>query len=91
MSPTLAGEFFTSELLRKLYVFNAGEQRNTWALLSTGFSRQEDWSGLPFPSPGDLTDPGIKPKSPALAGGFFTTEPFFFLTENFHTIFRFTA
>ena len=36
------------------------------------FSRQEYWSGLPFPSPGDLTDPGIKPASPALAGGFFT-------------------
>ena len=30
------------------------------------FSRQEYWSGLPFPSPGDLTDPGIKPRSPAL-------------------------
>ena len=31
-----------------------------------GFSRQEYWSGLPFPSPGDLPDPGIKPRSPAL-------------------------
>ena len=31
-----------------------------------GFSRQEYWSGLPFPSPGDLSDPGIKPGSPAL-------------------------
>ena len=43
-----------------------------------GFSRQEYWSGLPFPSPGDLPDPGIEPTSPvasALAGGFFTTEP----------------
>ena len=40
-----------------------------------GFSRQEFWSGLPFPSPGDLPDPGIEPVSPALAGGFFTTEP----------------
>ena len=42
------------------------------------FSRQEYWSGLPFPTPGDLSNPGIKPKSsvsPALAGGFFTTEP----------------
>ena len=41
------------------------------------FSRQEYWSGLPFP-PGDLPDPGIEPMSlvsPALAGGFFTTEP----------------
>ena len=43
--------------------------------LSMGFSRQEYWSGLPFPPPGDLPDPGIKPASPALAGAFFTTEP----------------
>ena len=43
-----------------------------------GFFRQECWSGLPFPSPGDLPDPGIKPVSPAssaFAGKFFTTEP----------------
>ena len=40
-----------------------------------GFSRQEYWSGLPFPSPGDLRDPGIEPESPALADGFFTSEP----------------
>ena len=48
------------------------------ALLSTEFSRQEYWSGLPCPSPGDLPDPGIEhvfPVSPELAGGFFTTEP----------------
>ena len=45
------------------------------ALLSMGFPRQEYWSGLPFPSPGDLPDPGIEPVtlvSPALAGGFLT-------------------
>ena len=42
---------------------------------SMGFSRQEYWSGLPFPSPQDLPNPGIKPMSPALAGRFFTTEP----------------
>ena len=35
------------------------------AFLSMGFSRQEYWSGLPFPSPGDLPDPGIEPGSPA--------------------------
>ena len=34
--------------------------------LSMGFSRQEYWSGLPFPSPGDLPNPGIEPESPAL-------------------------
>ena len=39
------------------------------------FSSQEYWSGLPFPSPGDLPDPGIEPASPAFAGRFFTTEP----------------
>ena len=43
--------------------------------LSVGFSRQEYWSGLAFPSPGDLPDPGIEPVSPALTGSFFTTEP----------------
>ena len=40
-----------------------------------GFSREEYWSGWPFPSPGDLPYPGIEPMSPALAGGCFTTEP----------------
>ena len=40
---------------------------------SMGFPRQEHWSGLLFPSPGDLPDPGTEPASPALAGGFFTT------------------
>ena len=39
------------------------------------FSRQEYWNGLPFPSPGDVPDPGIKLVSSALAGRFFTTEP----------------
>ena len=44
--------------------------------LSMGYVRQEYWSGLPFLSPGDFPDPGVKPTSiasPALAGGFFTT------------------
>ena len=51
------------------------------APLSTEFSRQEYWSQLPFPPPGDFPDPGIEPESPmspALAGGFFTTESIFF-------------
>ena len=43
--------------------------------LSMGLFRQEYWSGLPFPSPGDLPSPGTKPTSPALTGRFFTTEP----------------
>ena len=45
------------------------------ALLSLGFSRQEFWNGLPFPSPEDLLNLGIKPKSPVLEGRFFTTVP----------------
>ena len=48
------------------------------ALLSIGFCRQEYWSGLPFLFPGDLPNPGIKPKSPAspaLVGRFFITGP----------------
>ena len=45
------------------------------APLSMGFPRQEYWSGLPFPPPGDLPDPGIEPVSPALVGRFFSTEP----------------
>ena len=42
---------------------------------SMGFPRQKYWSGLPLPSPGDLSTLRIEPASPALAGGFFTTEP----------------
>ena len=45
------------------------------APLSMEFLRQEYWSGLPFPSPGDHPAPGIKPTSPALAGRLFATEP----------------
>ena len=43
--------------------------------LSMGFSRQGYWTGLPFASLGDLPNPGVESASPALAGGFFTTEP----------------
>ena len=46
------------------------------ASLSLGFSKQEYWSGLPCPPPGNLPDPGMEPvslRSPMLAGGFFTT------------------
>ena len=47
--------------------------------LSMGFSRQEYWSGLPFPSPGDLPNPGIEPGSPSLEAEALTSEP----PENF--------
>ena len=58
----------------------------SWAVarqapLSLGFSRQEYWSGMPFPFPGPLADPGIEPASLALAGGFFTTESLGKLSE----------
>ena len=43
--------------------------------LSMGFSRQEYWSGLPFPSPGDLLDPGIEPGSPTLQADSLLSEP----------------
>ena len=52
--------------------------RSLQTSFSMEFSRQEYWSGLPFPTPGDLPDPGIKLVClafPALAGGFFTTVP----------------
>ena len=45
------------------------------ASLSMGFSRQEYWSRLPFPSPGDLPDPGIEPRSPALQADALPSEP----------------
>ena len=39
------------------------------------FPRQDYWTGMPFPSPGDLSDPGTEPASPALSGRFFTLSP----------------
>ena len=56
------------------------------APLSMGLTIQEYWSGLSFPSPGDLPDPGIKPTSPeflALAGGFFTITSITSCVRNF--------
>ena len=72
-----------SKVLSTLYVLPIGSLflflfLTLWTMihgtpLSMGFSRQEYWSGLPCPPPGDLPDPGIKPMSPALADEFFTT------------------
>ena len=45
------------------------------APLSMGFSRQEYWSGLPLPSPGDLPDPGVEPRSPTLQADALPSEP----------------
>ena len=50
-------------------------QKPCQASLSMEFSRQEYWSGLPFPSPGELPDPGIKPRSPALQVDSLLSEP----------------
>ena len=52
------------------------------APLSMGFSREEYWSGLPFPSPVDLPDPGIEPGSPSLQADVLTSEP----PENLRTL-----
>ena len=67
--------------LARMYIYTYSHVRlfaTPWTVacqvpLSMEFSRQEYWSGLPFPSPGDLPDPGIKLVSLSLAGRFFTT------------------
>ena len=69
------GQFVAAQLLGHVRLFATPWTVAHQAPLSMGFSRQEYWSGLPFPLAGDLLDPGIEPESPALAGGFFTTEP----------------
>ena len=61
--PSNAGDMSSSPGLERFYQ----------APLSMGFSRQEYWSGLPFPPPGDRLRQGVKLESPALAGGLFTT------------------
>ena len=68
-----------AQLLSHVWLFATPWTVACQASLSMGFSRQEYWSGLPFPPPEDLPNPGIEPASPkslaspALAGGFFTT------------------
>jgi len=63
------------QLLSCVWIFATPWTEAHQAPLSLGFPRQEYWSGLPFPSPGDLPDPGVESRSPSLAGRFFTTEP----------------
>ena len=60
--------------LNHIWLFATSWTKAHQTPLSMGFSRQEYWSWLPVPSPGDLPNPGIKPKSPALVDGLFTTE-----------------
>ena len=59
-------------MLSHVWLFVIPQTAAHQAPLSMGFPRQEYWSGLPFPPPRDLLNPGIKPASPALAGRFFT-------------------
>ena len=86
--PALAGGFFTTSTTWKdlkvreqmLVAQSCLPLVNPWTValqapLSMKFSRQEYWSGLPFPSPADLPGPGVKPQSPARAGRFFITVP----------------
>ena len=70
--------YVCAQLLSSVRLFATSWTIVHQAPLSMEFSRQEYWSGLPFPSLGDIPHPGIEPMCPeslALAGGFFTTEP----------------
>ena len=63
------------KLLSRVQLFATPWTVHCQAPLSMGFPSQECCSGLPFPSPGDLPGPGMEPESPALEGGFSTTDP----------------
>ena len=64
--PIYAAATATSKSLSPVQLFAPPRTVACQALLSKEFSRQEYWSGLPFPSPGDLPYPGMDPRSPAL-------------------------
>ena len=70
-------KFFNTHCCFSIFVLMLSHvELDPMAPLSMESSRQQYWSGLPFPTPGDLPNPGIEPTSlmsPALAGGFFTT------------------
>ena len=68
-------DFYEVKSLSRVRLFVTPWTAACQAPLSMGFSRQEYWSGLPFPSPGDLPDPGIEPRSPALEADALTSEP----------------
>ena len=65
----------TVQLISHVQLFGTPWTGARKAPMSIRFSLQVFWSGLPLPPPGDLPDPGIECSSPALADGFFTTEP----------------
>ena len=62
-------------ILSRVWLFVTLQTAAFQAPLSLGFSKQEYWSGLPYPLPEDLPKPGMESESPALADMFFTTEP----------------
>jgi len=75
LRPNLLILFIVVQLLSHIWLFATPWTMACQDPLSMGFPRQEYWSGLLFPPPGDFPDPGIKHTSPALTGGFLTTEP----------------
>ena len=84
-------ECMDAQLLKHIRFFAAPWTVAHQAPLSMEFSRQEYWSGLPFPTPGDLPNPVIKPVSPALTDGFFTIAPPGKSTEEIKGIETFTC
>ena len=77
ISPPLSSQNWTElkHLFRCIQLFATPKTVALQAPLSMGFSRQEYWSGVPFPSPGDLPNPGIKPRSPTLQADSLLSEP----------------
>ena len=74
-TPSLSLKWSEVKSLSRVRLFATPWTVACQAPLSMGFSRQEYWSGLPFPSPGDLPDPGIEPGSLALEADALTSEP----------------
>ena len=64
-----------TQSLSRVWLFVTPRSVACQAAMSMEYSRQKYWSGLPFPSPGNLPDPGIKPRSPALQADALSTEP----------------
>ena len=65
----------SAQLLSHIQLFVTSKTEAHQAALSMGFSWQEYWSGLPFPPPGALFNPGMESTSPAMTSRFFTTVP----------------
>ena len=82
MPALILGGVIQCVLVAQLYLFVTPWTVALQAPLSMEFSKQEFWSGLPFPSPEDLLDPGIEPESPALQADFvFNLKKLFFLIK----------